>query len=181
MKKIAIIVVAAVAIALLGLFGFASTRPDTYHVERSRTVAASPADAYAMVSDFKRWDAWSPWSKLDPNQKVTQSGDAGTVGHSHAWVGNKDVGSGKMVITAVEAPSKVEIALSFYEPFASEARTKFVVETDGDKAKVTWAMDGDNNLLGKVMGLFMDMDTMIGKDFESGLANLDGELAKAKN
>ncbi len=181
MKKKLGVVAAVLAVLVVGLVGFASTKPDTYHVERSRTVATSPEAAYAVLSDFKRWDAWSPWSKLDPNQKVTQTGDAGTVGHSHEWAGNSDVGRGKMVISAVKAPEQIDIALSFYEPFASEARTRFLLAAEGDKTKITWAMDGDNNLMGKVMGLFMDMDTMIGKDFEAGLSNLDGELTKAKN
>ena len=148
------------------------TRPDTYHVERSTTISATPEVVYGHVADFHKWDAWSPWEKLDPQMKKTYEGTPGTVGASYTWSGNDDVGAGKMTILALEPNKRISINLQFIKPFESNPKNGFAFEGAGKETKVTWSMEGTNNFVGKAMSLFMDMDKMIGKDFEKGLADL---------
>ncbi len=165
LKKIGI----GLVVAVLGFLGFIATRPSTYQVSRSITVAA-PADvALAQVSDFHKWNAWSPWEKLDPAMKKTFDGSGN--GATYAWVGNDKVGEGKMTITGL-APQKVDIKLEFIKPFEESSDTSFTTEPAGEGTKVTWTMKGNNSFVGKAFTVFMDMDAMIGKDFESGLAAL---------
>jgi hypothetical protein len=165
-------VLLAVAVLVVVFIGVVISRPDTYHVERSRTVAA-PADiAFAHVADLHAWEEWSPWDKLDPNMKKTHEGTPQTAGASYAWEGNDQVGKGKMTLTEVLPPSSVTIKLDFIEPFASTATTRFTFAPEGSGTKVTWAMDGNNDFMGKAFGMFMNMDKMIGADFEKGLGQL---------
>ncbi len=149
-----------------------ATRPDTYHVERSTTISAAPEAVYAQVADFHKWEAWSPWEKLDPKMKKTYEGTQGSVGASYAWEGNDDVGAGKMTVLAVEPNKRFQVDLHFIKPFDSSAKNGFAFEASGKETKVTWSMDGTNNFISKAMCIFMDMDKMIGKDFEKGLADL---------
>lgn len=167
-KKIAAGVGALIVVLLIVV----ATRPDTYHVERSTTISAAPEAVYANVADFHKWHAWSPWDKLDPQMKMTFEGTQGTVGASYAWVGNDQVGEGKMTVLSVDPNKRVEIDLHFIKPFDSSAKNGFVFDAAGKETKVTWYMDGNNNFISKFMCLFMDMDQMIGKDFEKGLADL---------
>ena len=167
-KKVGIGAAALIVVLLIVIV----TRPDTYHVERSATISATPEVVYAQVSDFHKWNAWSPWDKLDPKMKTTFEGTQGTVGASYAWVGNDDVGEGKMTLTTVDPNKRIEINLQFIKPFESSAKNGFSFESAGKETKVTWFMDGTNNFMSKAMCLVMDMDKMIGKDFEKGLADL---------
>jgi len=168
-KKVAIALVVAIGVFL----AFASTRPATYHVERSISVAAPAPVLFGNVDNFRTWSAWSPWDKLDPQMQKTISGPPNGVGATYTWQGNSKVGKGSMIITAVEAPTKATYKLEFLEPFASVATTVFAIAPQGVKAAtITWAMDGNNNFVGKIMSVFMHMDKMIGGDFEKGLAAL---------
>lgn len=168
-KKVALLLGVAIGVFL----AFAATRPATYHVERSISVAAPATVLFGNVDNFKTWSAWSPWDKLDPQMQKTVTGPPSGVGAAYAWQGNSKVGKGSMTITAVEAPSKATYRLEFVEPFASVATTMFTIVPQGDKAStVTWAMDGNNNFVGKIMSVFMNMDKMIGGDFAKGLAAL---------
>lgn len=173
-KKIALGVLAVLVLALGGLLAAASAKPDQFRVERSREIAAAPDAVWTHVADFAKWQAWSPWAKLDPNQTTTVTGAAATVGHKSEWAGNSDVGKGQMVVNKVDVPRELRIELKFIEPFESNNTTTFVFEAAGNKTKVVWTMTGQNNLISKLMTIFMDMDAMIGKDFEEGLASLDG-------
>jgi hypothetical protein len=167
-KKILIGIVAVVAIFL----GVVAMQPAQLDVARSATFEAPPAVVYAHVSDLKKFGAWSPWEKLDPNMKKTFEGEAGTPGHSMAWAGNDDVGKGKMTITAAEAHKAVKMDLEFIEPFPSKAQTALTLEPAGQGTKLTWAMSSENDFMGKAFGLLMDMEGMIGGDYEKGLAAL---------
>jgi uncharacterized protein YndB with AHSA1/START domain len=167
-KKIGIGAAALVVVLLIVIV----TRPDTYHVERSTTISAPPEAIYAQAADFRKWNAWSPWDKLDPNMKRTFEGTQGTVGAGYGWVGNDDVGAGKMTITGIEPNKSIKIDLQFIKPFESLAKNAFAFESTGKETKVTWSMDGTNNFMSKAMCLFMDMHQMIGKDFEKGLADM---------
>jgi hypothetical protein len=168
MKKVLIGLVAVLAILVIVI----STRPNTYTVSRALTVAAPQDVAFAQVNDFKLWAAWSPWAKMDPNMVPTYEGADSGVGAIYKWKGNDEVGQGMMTIKANKPPESIDIDLQFLEPFPSQADTLFTFAPDGEGTKVTWVMAGKANFMTKAFGLFMNMDEMIGKDFEKGLAQL---------
>lgn len=162
----------AVAVLLVLFLVAVAMQPDRYHVERSTVVFAPLGVVYGQVADFRAWEAWSPWEKLDPAMQRTFDGAAGTVGASYAWKGNADVGAGTMTITEAQAPHKLTMRLDFIEPFASTTESGFTITPAESGVKVTWWMDGENDFMGKLFCMFMDMDAMIGSDFERGLAQL---------
>lgn len=177
-------ILAVVAVVVIGAVGFIATRPDTYHVERTVTVAAPAQVAFDRINSFQGWEAWSPWAKLDPAMAVTYTGPGSGVGAKYAWDSKHDnVGSGEMTIVESKPAEKVGIDLHFIRPFEDQNLTTFVIKSEGaDASMVTWSMDGHTNLMSKAMGVFMDMDAMIGPDFERGLAALkaaaEGDAAK---
>ncbi len=188
LKKVLVVLVVGIG----GFLAFAATRPDTYRVERSQRIDAPAEVVFAQLDNFKSWAAWSPWEKRDPAVKRSFEGPASGVGAAYGWEGNKEVGQGKMTITESKPPrggstetAHVSIRLEFIKPFASVASSEFIVkpEADDHAAAVSWVMEGRNNLMGKAFGVFMNMDKMIGGDFESGLSNLktvaEAESAKA--
>ena len=167
-KKIAIVIVAALAILVI----LAATKPDTFRVERSATIKAPPEKIFPLIDDFHRWDAWSPWEKRDPAMKRTHSGAPAGKGAVYEWDGNKDVGKGRMEILESTPPSKVLIKLDFIEPFEGHNTATFTLKPEGATTNVNWVMEGPANFISKVMQVFMSFDSMIGKDFEAGLANM---------
>ncbi|WP_437482070.1 SRPBCC family protein [Sorangium sp. So ce1014] len=146
------------------------TQPSTFRVERSETVAAPAEAVYAQVVDFHAWQGWSPWEKLDPSMQRTYGGPPSGTGASYAWSGNEQAGEGKMTITEAKQPSNVTIRLEFIKPFEATNTTTFTLVPAPGGTKVTWAMEGENTFVGKAFGLFMDMDKMVGADFEKGLS-----------
>lgn len=168
MKRILLVLLVAIVLFL----GYAATRPDTFHVERSASIAAPAAAIYPHLVDFHRWEAWSPWEKLDPAMTREFGGAEGTVGATYAWAGNSKVGKGKMTLTEAEPASRLAIRLEFLEPFASTSVAAFALSPEGEGTRVTWTMDGDQSFLEKVICIFMDMDKLVGGDFEKGLASL---------
>ena len=144
----------------------------TFRVQRSATINASPQRLFDLISDFRQWPSWSPWEKLDPNMKKTVSGAPKGKGAVYEWDGNKKAGKGRMEIVDAAAPSRVNIKLDFEKPFRSNNRTEFALSPQGNTTNVTWTMEGPQSFMMRVMGLFMNMDKMIGKDFEEGLANM---------
>ena len=167
-KMISIVIVALIA-AVLGL---AVTQPDTFRVERSATIKAPPEKVYRLLNDFHQWPQWSPWERMDPAMQRTHGGAQNGIGATYAWEGNKKVGKGRMEIVESVPPSKVTIKLDFLAPFEAHNTAEFLLTAQGDATTVTWAMTGPNMFLAKVMSVFASMDRMVGKDFESGLANL---------
>jgi hypothetical protein len=169
LKRVLLVLV----VVVLGFVGYAATRPDSYRVERSKKIEARAGVVFAQLDDLKAWTAWSPWDKRDPNMKKTYEGPARGVGAGYSWRGNDKVGEGRMTITESTAPTAVAYRLEFIKPFASVASTGFTLRPEGDGAvTATWSMTGSNNLIGKVFGVFMSMDKMIGDDFEAGLGGL---------
>lgn len=173
-KTIAIVVVVVIA----GVLAFAATRPDAFRVERSVSIKAGPDKIFPYLDDFNRWAAWSPWEKLDPSMKRSFSGAASGKGAAYAWEGNSKVGAGRMEITDATAPTKLLIKLDFIRPFEGHNTAEYTLEPAGDTTKVTWAMFGPAPYISKLMGVFVSMDSMIGKDFEAGLANLKAAAEK---
>jgi len=165
-------IIAVLVAAIAALLIFAATRPATFTVQRSAVIAAQPARIFPYLDDFHRWSAWSPWEKIDPELRRTFSGAASGPGAVYAWVGNKKVGEGRMEILESDPPSRLRIQLDFIKPFAVRNDTVFTLSPAGGGTQVTWAMHGSRNFIFKLMGIFMNMDRLIGADFERGLANL---------
>lgn len=174
MKKVFIIAVVIVA-AVLGL---ALTQPDSFTVTRTATIKAPPEKIIAYLNDFHQWSAWSPWEKLDPNMKRTFEGPVSGQGAVYGWSGNDEVGQGRMEIIENAPPSKVGIKLDFIKPFKSTNQTTFTLQPQGDGTVVTWTMSGPSEFITKLMGVFVSMDKMIGKDFEKGLSQLKAVAEK---
>jgi uncharacterized protein YndB with AHSA1/START domain len=147
-------------------------QPAEYKVTRSATVAAPPATVFPLVNEFKKWEAWSPWEKRDPAMKRTFEGPAAGVGSKYGWVGNSDVGEGSMTITESKPNEQILINLQFIKPFESSCLTEFAFKPEGAGTTVTWTMSGKKNFLSKAICMFMDMDKMIGTDFEKGFTSL---------
>jgi hypothetical protein len=152
--------------------------PSHVHVERSKVVNANAADLWPYLSDLKRFQDWSPWAGIDPNQKVEFSEPSSGVGAWYTWAGNQDVGSGKMQIVAIEDQKTVTEKLEFVEPFESKADVVLSTETVAAGSKVTWGFDTEMNFMGKAAGVFMNMDSTLGADFTKGLDKL-ATLAEA--
>lgn len=167
LKKIGLAIVAALAALLL----FATTRPDSFSVERRVVIQAPPEKIQPLIADFHRWAEWSPWEKLDPAMKRSFGGASAGVGATYGWQGNKDVGSGRMEVKTA-APDKVRIQLDFIEPFEGHNTTDFLLTPRDGGTEVRWVMFGPSTFVTKLMGLFVSMDAMVGKDFEKGLAQL---------
>jgi len=174
LKKILIGLAVIVAVIL----GLALTQPDSYTVTRTATIKAPPEKIIGYLNDFHQWQAWSPWEKLDPNMKRNFEGAPSGQGAVYGWTGNDEVGEGRMEITENTVPSKVAIKLDFIKPFQSSNVTTFTLQPQGDGTLVTWTMSGPSEFITKLMGVFVSMDKMIGKDFEKGLSQLKGVAEK---
>lgn len=169
MLKKVILVLAALVAALLIVDAL---QAPTYRVERSLVIAASPADVFAQINDFKKAQAWSPWVKLDPAAKYTFEGPATGVGSANSWAGNSEVGEGRQTIVESRPNELVRLKLEFFKPMAGVATAEFTLVPEGKQTKVTWAMTGEKNFASKLFCLVVSMDRMIGGPFEEGLANL---------
>jgi len=165
-------VLIVIAVLVIGILVVAAMRPASFAVQRSAEMRAAPSAIYPLIADFREWPRWSPWEKLDPNMRRTLSGAASGTGAVYAWEGSSKVGAGRMEIRDVAPPSKVVIQLDFIKPFEGHNVTEFALVPKGDSTDVQWAMRGPATFMMKLMGLFMNMDKMIGRDFERGLANL---------
>jgi uncharacterized protein YndB with AHSA1/START domain len=155
-----------------GILLFAATRPDAFRVERSASIKAPPEKIFAFISDFHLWTAWSPWENIDPALKRTYSGAAGGKGAVYAWEGNSKVGAGRMEILEAAPGSKIAIKLDFFKPFEGHNVAEFTFNRKEEVTTVTWAMFGPSPYMSKVMGLVINMDRMVGGQFDTGLANL---------
>jgi hypothetical protein len=175
LKKILLAVVAVVVVFAL----FVASRPAAYKIERSTLVNAPASAIYPRVAAFPGWTAWSPWAHLDPAMKVDYAGPAEGTGAIYHWKGNDKVGEGRMTITAAEKDQLLRIKLEFIKPWEQTSDTVFRFQPEGAGTRVTWSMTGDRDFVGKLFGVFMDMDAMVGPDFEKGLAALKRESEKA--
>ncbi|MEP6762992.1 MAG: SRPBCC family protein [Gemmatimonadaceae bacterium] len=151
---------------------FASTRPSTFSLVRSTTIGASPDRVFPLINDFHKWSDWSPWEKIDPAMKRAFTGPESGVGAAYSWDGNNKAGAGSMQITRSDMPNKVDINLNFTRPFKANNLTEFTTAPSGNSTVVTWKMSGPLDLFGKVFHLFVNMEKMVGTDFEKGLASM---------
>lgn len=168
MRKVLIVILLAVA----GILGYASTKPDQFRVERSVVIKAPAEKIFPHINNFHQWEAWSPYEKLDPAMKRNFSGAEAGIGAVYSWEGDSKVGAGRMEILESAPSSAIKIKLDFLKPMEGHDTAEFTLAPQGDSTTVTWAMSGPAAYIMKVMGVFFDMDHMIGKDFEVGLNNL---------
>lgn len=163
-------VLIAVAVVVLVFVAVVATRPPEFRIERKAVIAAPAAAVFTQVNELRKWEAWSPWAKRDPAMKQTYEGPAAGTGAIATWAGNHEVGEGRMTIVESRPNELIRIKLDFLKPFAATHTAEFTFTPEGDRTNVTWSMSGQNNLLAKAIHLFIDMDKMVGKDFEAGLA-----------
>ena len=175
LKNVFIVLVLIVAAAA----GFVAMQPSEFLLTRTRTLAAPPGIVYAHIADFRAWNAWSPWEKLDPNLRREYSGPPSGPGASYHWVGNEQTGEGRMTITDAHEPDSVAIRLEFLRPFQATNNVQFDIVPGGLGTEVTWSMTGHNNFVAKAFSLVMNTDKLVGGDFEKGLAELDTVTAAA--
>ena len=169
---ILLIFLAILVVVVLAILGLAAMRPHTFTVRRATTIKATPAAIFPLINDFRAWPTWSPYEHKAPKMQRRLSGAEVGVGAIYEWTGDKNVGQGRMEIIDSTAPSTVVIKLDFYKPFEAHNRATFAMVTQGDGTEVSWTMDGPAQFIGKLMGLFINLDRMVGNDFETGLANL---------
>ncbi|MEQ1814499.1 MAG: SRPBCC family protein [Candidatus Nitrotoga sp.] len=171
-------IIVAIVVVIAAILIYASTKPDTFRVERSATFKTTPDKVFAQINDFHNWSAWSTWERMDANMQRTHSGETSGVGAKYAWLGNNKVGQGSMEITKSIPSSKLMVNLNFMKPMEAHHIGEFVITPEGDGARLTWAMYGQHPFIGKLFGVFVNMDKMIGKDFEDSLNNLRAVLEK---
>jgi len=166
--------IVVIVLLVAAILGYATTRPNVFQVERSTSVNAGADRIFPLINDFHRWAEWSPFEKLDPTMRKTYGGSEEGVGATYEWEGNSKAGKGRMEITDSTPPSLVKIALEFEKPFPSKNVSEFTLEPAGEQTRVIWAMHGPSPFVAKLMGIFVNMDQMIGRDFEAGLATMKG-------
>jgi len=171
------IIMIALTVLIGGILLYAATRPDSFRVERSTQINAPPQKVLAFVNDFHRWGAWSPFENLDPAMKKTYGGAAAGKGATYDWDGNSKAGEGRMEIIEA-APTATVIKLDFIKPFTAHNIAKFTAEPAGEATRVTWSMEGPQPFPTKLVGVFFNMDKMIGQEFQTGLASLKAAAEK---
>jgi hypothetical protein len=171
MLEILGIIIVVLIVIVLALLAYAASKPNTVRYTRRARINAPPEKIAALITDFRKWGVWSPWEKKDPDLKRTFSGKENGVGAVYAWEGDKNVGSGRMEILEA-SPRKIRIQLDFIAPFKASNLAEFDLTPQGGATDVNWVMTGENLFMGKVMSIFLDFDKLIGKDFESGLAEM---------
>ncbi|WP_382321887.1 SRPBCC family protein [Hydrogenophaga sp. UC242_53] len=161
-----------IGVAIAALLLYAASRPDRFHVERSTTIQASAERLHPLINDLQRFNTWNPYARKDPAMQGQYSGPTAGTGAVYEFQGNKDVGKGRIGITASSAPSSVTMQLDMFEPFEGHNVVTFSLVPEGEATRVTWAMDGPSPFIARLIGVFMNMDQMIGRDFEAGLSYL---------
>ena len=178
-KKILLIAVIVIVVVIGAAVVVVAMQPSHYRVQRSATMNAPALVVFNQVNDFHKWETWSPWARLDPNMKTTHEGAPSGNGAVYGWTGNSDVGEGRMTIIDSKPAELVKIKLEFIKPFAATSDTVFSFKPQGNRTAVTWTMDGENNFMGKAMCLVMNIDKMVGGDFEKGLVQMKSVAEKA--
>jgi hypothetical protein len=175
-KKIAL----GLLLVVVALVALVAVQPAEFRIERSATVATPPEVPFALVNDFHRWEAWSPWVKLDPDLKIEFGGPPSGVGSTYAWTGNQQVGTGRMTITDSQANERVGLRLEFEKPFQATNAATFTFRPVPAGTAVTWTMTGRNGFAGKAVGLVMNVDELVGQSFDEGLASIT-KIAEAES
>lgn len=165
------ILLGAIALILI----LAMMKPNTLNYNRSAVINAPAEKIFPLINDFHEWPKWSPWEKLDPNMQRTHSGAPSGKGAHYAWVGSKKVGEGSMEIVGTKAPNEIDIKIDFLKPWEAHNNITFRLQPQGGGTLVDWRMTGPSNFMAKVFSVFVNMDKLVGKDFEKGLAAMKAE------
>lgn len=167
------------AVAVAVFLGIVAMQPSVGTITRERMMPLPASALFAQVNDFHKWQAWSPWAKRDPAARNSFEGAASGTGSIFTWSGNKQVGEGRMTILESQPSDSIRIKLEFFKPFPSASDALFTFKPEGNQTKVTWTMTGKRPFLAKAFCMFVDMDKMVGGDFEKGLAAMEAEAQKA--
>jgi uncharacterized protein YndB with AHSA1/START domain len=165
-------ILVALAVIIVVLVVIVALQPSDFRVARSTTISAPPPAVFAQVNDFHKWEAWNPWGKIDPTMKQTYDGAPAGVGAIYTWAGNNEVGEGRMTITESRPSELIRVKLEFLKPFAATNTAEFTFKPEENQTLVTWSMFGEKNFMAKAVHLVMNMDKMIGGQFEKGLADM---------
>jgi len=171
-----------IVVVVIALLAYASTRPDTFRIERSIHIAAPMVQVAEQIDDFHEWSNWSPWEHIDPTMQRKFSGAEAGVGAVYEWTGSGKVGAGRMEITEMRSGSErglISIKLDFFRPFKASNTAEFLMKPTNSGTDLSWAMFGPSPFMSRLMGVFMDMDKMVGKDFEAGLQALKKNAERA--
>jgi len=171
----------ALAVIVVVFVVIVAMQPSEFGVVRSATISAPAPALFAQVNDFHKWEAWNPWGKLDPTMKQAYEGAPAGTGAIYTWSGNNEVGEGRMTITESRPSDLIRIKLEFFKPFAATNTAEFTFKPEGNQTAVTWSMTGNNNFMAKAVHLFMNMDKMVGGQFEKGLAQMGSVVEAAAN
>jgi uncharacterized protein YndB with AHSA1/START domain len=163
------------AVIVIGLVIVIAMQPAEFRVARSTKVSAPPSEVFAQVVDFHKWEAWNPWGKIDPAMQQSYEGAPAGTGAVYLWNGNKEVGAGRMTIIESRPSELIRIKMEFFKPFAGTSTAEFAFKPEGNQTAVTWSMAGENNFMAKAIHLFMNMDKMIGGQFDNGLAQMKAQ------
>ncbi len=147
--------------------------PKTYDVSRSIMISKPVPEVFEYLKYLGKQREWSPWEKRDPNMEYKLTGIDGEVGAVSYWNGNKEVGEGEQELTGITKNKEITSQLRFFKPWKSQSDAYLRVTEEGKgSTKVTWGFSGKNKFPMSIMMLFMNMDKMVGKDFEDGLGSL---------
>lgn len=171
MNPLVYILVAVVLVVAIFLI-FVATRPADFKITRSLSMHAAPQAVFEQINDFQNWRNWSPWERLDPNLQRTYEGPPAGVGSVYSWQGNKKVGAGRMTILESRPGERVRIKLEFFRPFKATNTAEFSIKTQFNETLVTWDMTGCNHFCAKLFSLVLNIDKLVGKDFEKGLNSM---------
>jgi hypothetical protein len=166
------IILIALAVIIIVFVIIVAMQPSEFRVTRSATISGPRSAVFAQVNDFHKWEAWNPWGKIDPAMKQTYEGAPAGTGAVYTWAGNKEAGEGRMTITESRPNDLIRIQLEFFKPFRATNTAEFTFKPEGNQTVVTWSMTGENNFMAKAVHLFMNMDKMVGGQFEKGLASI---------
>lgn len=178
LKTVLLTIAALLATGIVVVLILAAMRPDTFSVQRATTINAPAERIYPLIADFRAWEAWSPWEKKDPDLTRSYSGAESGLGARYAWAGDKNVGEGSMEIVEANAPGRIGLKLDFLKPFEAHNNVVFALAPHGPATTVTWTMTGPTPFLFKILHVVMNMDKMVGGDFEAGLAALKAKAER---
>ena len=162
----------SLAVIVIVFVVIVAVQPSEFLIARSAPISAPPGAVFAQVNDFHKWEAWNPWAKIDPAMKQTYDGAPAGTGAIYTWAGNREVGEGRMTIIESRPSDLIRVKLEFMKPFRATNIALFTMKPEGKQTVVTWSMTGKNNFMAKAIHLFMNMDKMIGGQFEKGLADM---------
>lgn len=179
MRRFLLVATAAILAAVVVLVIVIATQPSTFRVERTAVLDAPAPAVFAQIDDFRNWQNWSPWAKLDPTMSVTYDGPPTGIGSVYHWAGDNQVGEGQATIVESRPNERVRVQLDFVEPIAATNTAEFALKPEGDKTGVTWSIAGENGFMAKAVHLVMDVDAMIGGMFEQGLKDIEAAAQAA--